>query len=212
MSSAFSSASPSAGSSQASSASASVTALLVEWRQGRDAARDRMVPLVYDQLRRLAARQLRREAPGNTIQPTALIGELYLVLVEQRAATFENRAHFFAMAAHLMRRILVDHARARRAEKRGGDMPAIALDEADEPVDGRGADRFLQVLAVDEALARLAALDEEQARIVEMRFFAGLSVEESALALGCSPRTVKREWRLARAWLQRELRGSGNRG
>src|SRR5512135_727020 len=115
--------SPSATPCRSSSASASVTALLVEWRQGREEARDRLVPLVYDQLRRLASRELRREAPSNTLRPTALIGELYLVLVEQRAATFENRAHFFAMAAHWMRRILVDHARARRAEKRGGDMP-----------------------------------------------------------------------------------------
>ena len=188
-----------------SSAPASVTALLVEWRQGCDDARDRLVPLVYDQLRRLAARQLRREAPNHTLQPTALIGELYLLLVQQRAATWENRAHFFAMAAQLMRRILVDHARARRAGKRGGAVPPIALEVADEPADARGADRFLQVLAVDEALARLAALDEEQARIVELRFFAGLSVEETALVLDRSPRTVKREWRLARAWLQREL-------
>ncbi len=200
-----SSASSPASASAASSASASVTALLVDWRRGRGEALDRLVPLVYDQLRRLAARQLRREAPGHTLQPTALIGELYLLLVEQRAATLENRAHFFAMAAHLMRRILVDHARARRADKRGGTAPALALDEANEPADARGADRFLEVLAVDEALARLAALDEEQAQIIELRFFAGLSVEETALVLDRSPRTVKREWRLARAWLQREL-------
>jgi RNA polymerase sigma factor (TIGR02999 family) len=183
-----------------------VTALLVEWRGGRAEARDKLVPLVYDQLRRLAAHQLRREAPGHSLRPTALIGELYLLLVQQRAATWENRAHFFALAAHLMRRILVDHARARQAGKRGGAAPAITLDTAAEPADTRAADRFLTVLAVDEALARLAALDEEQARIVELRFFAGLSVEETAVILDRSPRTVKREWRLARAWLQRELR------
>jgi len=190
-----------------SSAAASVTHLLVEWRQGNADARDRLLPLVYDQLHRLAARQLRRERPDHSVQPTALISELYLLLVQQHATTWENRAHFFALAAQLMRRILVDHARARHAEKRGGDMPTIALDETSEPAAGDGADRVIQVLAVDEALARLAALDAEQARIVELRFFAGLTVEETALVLNRSPRTVKREWRLARAWLRRELRG-----
>jgi RNA polymerase sigma factor (TIGR02999 family) len=189
------------------SASASVTHLLVEWRQGDAGARDRLLPLVYDQLRRLAGRQLRRERPDHSLQPTALINELYLLLVQQRATTWDNRAHFFALAAQLMRRILVDHARARHADKRGGALPTIALDDADEPADGDGADRVIQVLAIDEALARLAALDADQARIVELRFFAGLTVEETALVLNRSPRTVKREWRLARAWLRRELRG-----
>lgn len=188
-------------------ASGDVTRLLVEWREGREDALERLMPVVYEQLRRLAGRQLRRERPDHTLQPTALISELYLLLVRQRAASWENRAHFFALAARLMRRVLVDHARSRDAGKRGGAATTVSLDE--EAVAGAGAapGQAVDVLAIDEALARLAALDADQARVVELRFFGGLTVEETALVLNRSPRTVKREWRMARAWLHGELHG-----
>lgn len=187
-------------------ASAGVTALLVEWAGGRDDALDRLLPLVYVELRRLAGSHLRRERRDHTLQPTALINELYLLLVQQHAATWQNRAHFFALASRLMRRILVDHARARQADKRGGGATIVALDDdLSNAASSAAADRGLEVLAVDQALDRLAALDAEQGRIVELRFFAGLSVEETAYVLDRSPRTVKREWRLAKAWLHREL-------
>ena len=187
--------------------SADVTALLVEWAGGQGGTLDRLLPLVYAELRRLAGGHLRRERRDHTLQPTALINELYLQLVRQHAATWQNRAHFFALASRLMRRILVDHARARQAGKRGGCATAIVLDEDAAAVSSSSAeaDRSLEVLAVDEALSRLTALDAEQGRIVELRFFAGLSVEETAHVLDRSPRTVKREWRLAKAWLHREL-------
>jgi len=158
--------------------------------------------LIYEDCRRIAARQLRRERPEHTLDPTALVHEMYLRLVDQRRATWENRAQFFGIAARLMRRILVDHARSRHRAKRGGTVTLVSLGAAgDEP--GVGQER--DVLAIDEALQRLAAVDEDQVRIVELRFFAGLTVEETAIALGRSPRTVKREWRLAKAWLFREL-------
>jgi RNA polymerase sigma factor (TIGR02999 family) len=183
-----------------------VTALLVEWASGRGGALDRLLPMVYAELRRLAVGHLRRERRDHTLQPTALINELYLLLVQQHAATWQNRAHFFALASRLMRRILVDHARARQADKRGGGRTTVALDDnAEAASSSGGADRSLEVLAVDEALGRLTALDAEQGRIVELRFFAGLNVEETAYVLDRSPRTVKREWRLAKAWLHREL-------
>lgn len=186
-------------------ASGDVTRLLLQWRAGREGALDRLLPLVYDELRRLAARQLRRERPDHTLQPTALINELFLLLVRQRAVSAENRAHFFALSARLMRRVLVDHARSRGADKRGGGSTTVTLDEDTVVVVGQGTGRALEVLAIDEALVRLAALDADQARIVELRFFAGLTVEETSLVLDRSPRTVKREWRLAKAWLTREL-------
>jgi RNA polymerase sigma factor (TIGR02999 family) len=190
------------------STSHDVTRLLIEWREGRNGALDELLPLVYGQLRRLARRQLRGESPGHVLQPTALINELYLVLVHQRAATGQNRAHFLAIAAQMMRRILVDHARTRLAAKRGGGTMNIQLDGALEELPAGRADHPLQVLAVDRSLTRLAAFDAGQARIVELRFFAGLTVEETADVLSLSPRTIKREWRLARAWLHRELEGS----
>jgi RNA polymerase sigma factor (TIGR02999 family) len=180
-----------------------VTRLLVEWREGRAGALERLLPLVYEELRRLAASQLRRERPDHTLQPTALINELFLLLVRQRDTGWENRAHFFALAATLMRRILVDHARAHQADKRGGGAATVAIDD-DAALDG-SADRAVDLLAIDEALGRLATLDARQARMVELRFFAGLTVEETALVLGLSPRSVKREWRMAKAWLRREL-------
>jgi RNA polymerase sigma factor (TIGR02999 family) len=187
-------------------ASGDVTRLLVQWREGREGALDRLLPFVYGQLRRLAARELRRERPNHTLQPTALINELFMLLVRQRAANWENRAHFFALAGQLMRRILVDHARSRLAAKRGGGAVTLELNEEDAGIAAAEAPGHpLDVLAVDVALGKLAALDADQARIVELRFFAGLTVEETAEVLARSPRTVKREWRLAKAWLRREL-------
>lgn len=160
------------------------------------------MPVIYAECRRIAARQLRYEKQDHTLEPTALVHELYLRLVDQRRATWENRAQFFGIAAQLMRRILVDYARARLRTKRGGSALLVSLDAAaDTPSDSRIAD----VLAIDEALDRMRHLDQEQVRIIELRFFAGLTVEETAHVLGRSPRTVKREWRLAKAWLYREL-------
>ncbi len=190
-------------------AAAQVTELLVRWSDGDRAALDQLVPLVYDECRRIAARQLARERAGHTLDPTALVHELYLRLVDQRSASWANRAHFFAIAARLMRRILVDHARARGAHKRGGSAVLLSLGAAGG--EGASDDAAADVLAIDEALERLAAFDPEQVRIVELRFFAGLTVEETAAVLGRSPRTIKREWRVARAWLHQELRGAAPR-
>jgi RNA polymerase sigma factor (TIGR02999 family) len=189
------------------SSSSEVTRLLMQWSQGDAAALPQVFPLVYDELRQLARRRLRGEHREHTLAPTALVHEVYLRLVDQRRATWQNRAQFLAVAAQLMRRILVDYARARRARKRGGAATLVSLDSAgDLPASAGTAD----VLAIDEAVTKLAAHDADQARIVELRFFAGLSVEEIAHVLQRSPRTVKREWRLARAWLYRELHTHGN--
>jgi RNA polymerase sigma factor (TIGR02999 family) len=192
------------------SSSSDVTGLLLRWSEGDAGALDRLLPLIYAELRLIAAQQLRNERHEHTLAPTALVHELYLRLVDQRRSTWENRVHFFGLAAHLMRRILVDHARARHAEKRGGSVTRVSLDEALE--DGKGelgprgsATAAADVLAIDQALERLSKVDPDQARIVELRFFAGLSVDETAVILRRSARTVKREWRLARAWLYREL-------
>lgn len=181
-----------------------VTALLVRWSRGDSEALALLMPVIYGECRRIAARQLERERPEHSLNPTALVHELYLRLIDQRHATWENRTQFFAVAARVMRRILVDHARARLADKRGADPVFVSLDAAaDSSEDVPASD----VLAIDEALVRLAAIDAEQVRIIELRFFAGLTVEETANVVGRSPRTVKREWRLAKAWLFRELRG-----
>jgi RNA polymerase sigma factor (TIGR02999 family) len=174
-----------------------VTQLLVDWGRGDADALDRLVVVVHGELRRIARRELRGDRPGHTLQPTALVNELYMRLVEQRRASWENRAQFFAISAQLMRRILVDYARKRLAAKRGGSFPRVSLDHAGESEAGPA----VEVLAVNRELARLAELDAEQARIVELRFFSGLTVEETAAVLGRSPRTIKREWRLAKAWL-----------
>lgn len=188
--------------SAASSDPNDVTGWLVRWSEGDPDALERLLPLVYEECRRMAARQLRGERRDHTLSPTALVHEMYLRLVDQRRATWKNRAQFFAVAARIMRRILVDHARARRATKREGSRTLVSLDPAlDVPDPSRVAD----VLAIDEALGRLAQLDPDQERIVELRFFAGLTVEETAHVLGRSARTVKREWQLAKAWLFREL-------
>lgn len=183
-----------------------VTGLLHLWSKGDPSALERLTPLIYAECRRIAARQLRREHREHTLDPTELVHELYLRLVDQRRASWENRAQFFGVAAQLMRRILVDYARARHAAKRGGSGIFVSLGAA---ADVSGDPQVADVLAVDDALERLAAQDPEQVRIIELRFFAGLTVEETAQVVGRSPRTVKREWALAKAWLYRELRSGG---
>jgi RNA polymerase sigma-70 factor, ECF subfamily len=164
---------------------------------------DALLPVVYDELRRLAAAYLRRERPGQTLQPTALVHEAYLRLRKDRAERWQNRAHFCAIAAHSMRQILIERARARHALKRGGAPARVTLEDGLLP----GAPLSLDIMVVDEALQRLEALDAGQARIVELRFFGGLTIEETAEALDLSPATVKRHWAVARAWLARELSG-----
>jgi RNA polymerase sigma factor (TIGR02999 family) len=184
-------------------ASTEITALLVQWSRGDRAALERLLPMIYDECRRIASRQLRHEHRDHTLDPTALVHEAYLRLVDQRNATWENRAQFFGVVAQVMRRILVDYARARHAKKRGGSAVLVSLEAAaSESSDPQVAD----IVAIDDALGRLAARDPDQVRIIELRFFAGLSVEETAHVLARSPRTVKREWRLAKAWLYQELR------
>ncbi len=178
-----------------------VTALLSEWGRGNTNALNELLPLVYAELRRIAARQLRAERGGLTLQPTALVHELYLRLVDQRQGDWRDRAHFFGVAAQVMRRILVDHARRRRANKRGDGLPTVSIDEAME----EAAPDRIPILALDHALDRLAGLDEGLARIVELRAFGGLTIEEAACVLKVSPTTAKREWRTAKAWLTREL-------
>ena len=173
---------------------------------GNQAAYDELFPLVYAELRRIAAREMRHEKPGRTLQTTALVHEAYLRLLKDASLSFENRAHFLGIAARAMREILIEHARARSARKRGGGAVRLTLDDLVASVPSPSVD----VLALDEALQRLARLDERHARVVELRYFGGLSVEETAVALGLSPATVKRAWTLARAWLFRELTGSGS--
>ena len=182
-----------------------VTQLLAKVGAGNQAAFDEVFPLVYAELRRIAAREMRREKPGRTLQTTALVHEAYLRLLKDASLSFENRAHFLGIAARAMREILIEHARARSARKRGGGAVRLTLDDLVAPVPSLSID----VLALDEALQRLARLDERHARVVELRYFGGLSVEETAVALELSPATVKRAWTIARAWLYRELGGSG---
>lgn len=183
-----------------------VTRLLVNVRGGNQAAFDELFPLVYAELRRIAGREMRREKAGRTLQTTALVHEAYLRLLKDASLSFENRAHFLGIAAHAMREILIERARARVARKRGGNSVRITLDDVMVPAPSPSID----VLALDEALQRLARLDERHAKVVELRYFGGLSVEETAVALDLSPATVKRAWTLARAWLYRELAGSGS--
>jgi RNA polymerase sigma factor (TIGR02999 family) len=178
-----------------------VTQLLQQWSNGQEQALERLLPQIHDELRKLAASYLRKERPDHTLQPTALVNEAFLKLVDQRAAKWQNRAHFFGIAAQAMRRILVDHARAHAAGKRGGAVRKVPLDDARLA----GAARDIDLLALDQALTRLAALDPQQSRIVELRFFGGLTMEESAEVMHISPATVGREWRMAKAWLSAEL-------
>jgi RNA polymerase sigma factor (TIGR02999 family) len=181
-----------------------VTELLKNARGGNQAAFNDLFPLVYAELRRIAAREMRREKPGRTLQTTALVHEAYLRLLKDASLSFENRAHFLGIAAHAMREILIERARARVAQKRGGHAVRVTLEDMLLPTQGPSVD----VLALDESLKRLARLDERHARVVELRYFGGLSVEETAAALDLSPATVKRAWTLARAWLYRELTGA----
>jgi RNA polymerase sigma factor (TIGR02999 family) len=191
--------------------SADITPLLTKWSAGHRDALDRVLPLVYGELRKIAARQLRREHDGHALEPTDLVHALFVQLVDQRHATWSNRAQFFATTAQMMRRILVDHARARQAAKRGGSAVTVSLTAlAAEPALHNSP--VSDVLAIDEALGRLAEHDAIQARIVELRFFAGLSVEEVAHVMGVSARTIKREWRVARAWLFREFQRAAPSG
>jgi len=179
-----------------------VTQLLLDWSHGNGAALDELMPLVYQELRKLAGSYLRSERPDHTLQPTALIHEAYLRMVGHDMPEWQSRAHFFGVAARLMRQILVEHARTRHAAKRGGDQQKISLDDA-PPVFAHSD--AAELLALDNALTKLAAFDERRSRILEMRSFGGMSVEETALALGVSDTTVKREMRLAQAWIRREL-------
>ncbi len=187
------------------SGSQQITHLLLAWGQGDQAALDALMPLVYGELRKVAARHLRGQRAGHTLQTTALVNEAYLRLIDASQVKWQDRAHFFAVAAHFMRRILVDFARSRNYQKRGGGAQQVSLAEALAIEPERGAD----LLALDEALTRLQALNERQAQVVELRYFGGLSEEESAEALKVSVRTVRRDWNFARVWLHRELTGRG---
>ena len=181
-----------------------ISQLLYAWSDGNREALDALLPLVYDELRRQAHRFLRRERQNHTLQTTALIHEAYLKLIEQNRVNWQNRAHFFAISANLMRRILVNYAKAKHRVKRGGVGENLPLDETILIVSDK---RELDLLALDEALTCLAKLDERQAQIVELRYFSGLSIEETAEVLDISPVTVKRDWKMTKAWLHRELGG-----
>ena len=181
-------------------ASHQVTKLLQDWSAGDESAPDELIPLVYDELRRLAHRYMRREKPGRTLQTSALVHEAYVRLVDQNNIQWESRAHFFGIAARLMRQILVDQARRRNAKRRGG-LIRVSLDEATGVGDGQSA----SVMALDDALKSLEEIDSRKSRIVELRFFGGMSIEETAAALQVSPGTVMREWTFIRAWLRNEM-------
>lgn len=178
-----------------------VTRLLLAWSDGEQSALDELMPLVQEELRRLAGRFLRQERPGHTLQPTALVNEAYLRLIDARHVRWQNRAHFFAISARLMRQILVDSARERETQKRGGGMTMVNLDEA--WTIGQQPDQDL--LALDDALCALAVIDRRKSQVVDLRFFGGLNIEETAEVLQVSPETVKRDWRMARSWLRRRL-------
>jgi RNA polymerase sigma factor (TIGR02999 family) len=179
----------------------SFTRLLLDWSDGDEGARNEMLPLVYDELRRLAALYLLRERPDHTLQPTALVHEAYLRLIDQRQVNWKNRAQFVGLAAVMMRRILVNHARDRAAEKRGGDMQKVPLSDVDEA----GTPQDVDVIVLHDALDQLGAIDPRKSRIVELKFFGGLSVDEMAEVLKVAPITVMREWQKAKAWLYLQL-------
>ena len=188
---------------QVPSSSETITELLIQWREGDKAAMDRLIPLVYKDLRRMAGYYMRRRRPGDTLQTSALINEAYLRLAEHKNMRWQNRAHFFGVAAQAMRRILVDHARARYAAKREGGHLKVSFDQAADVGQQRAAD----LIALDDALNELSEFDSRKSRIVELRYFGGLSVEETAQVLEVSPVTVKREWRAAKLWLLRAMSG-----
>jgi RNA polymerase sigma factor (TIGR02999 family) len=181
--------------------SENVTQLLLDWRNGDQTALDRLMPLVYEELRRIAGHYMRDERKGHTLQTSALVNEAYLRLVDHENIAWQNRAHFFGVAAQAMRRILVDHARTRNYQKRGGGAQQVSLDEAATVAEERAA----EMIALDDALKELARMDERKSRVVELRYFGGLSVEETAEALGVSIQTVGRDWSTAKAWLLREM-------
>lgn len=181
--------------------STQISKLLDDWGKGNEDAREALIPLVYDELRRIARRRLRAERPDHTLESAALVHEAYFRLLEAEAPSWHDRAHFFGVAAQIMRHILVDHARHRRAAKRGGGGPRLTLDTKIALMPKKEVD----LLALDDALNKLASLDPQQSRMIEMKFFGGLSIEETATVLDISPATVKREWATARAWLQREM-------
>ncbi|HEV8370737.1 MAG TPA: sigma-70 family RNA polymerase sigma factor [Pyrinomonadaceae bacterium] len=178
-----------------------VTQLLVAWSNGDEAARDQLMPLVYEELHRLAHHYMNRERPGHTLQTSALVNEAFVRLVDQRDVHWQNRSHFFGIAAQMMRRVLVDYARSRQYQKRGGDVVQVSLNE-DLIV---SSEQTAEVVALDDALKSLATFDQRKCQIVELRFFAGLSIEEAAQVLGVSPGTVMRDWTLAKAWLRKEI-------
>ena len=178
-----------------------VTALLQDWRRGDQTALDRLIPLVYDELRRVARARLKAEPAGHTLRATALVHEAYLRLTDVDRMTWQNRTHFFAVAARLMRQVLVDHARRKRAAKRGGGATLVGFDDASVASGGSAVD----ALALDEALNALSTLDPRLCRVVELKFFAGLNIEETAEALGLSPVTIERDWATAKAWLYQRL-------
>jgi RNA polymerase sigma factor (TIGR02999 family) len=182
-----------------------VSVLLADWSQGNESARDELMPLVYDELRRLAGHYMRMERTGHSLQATALVNEAYLRLVDQRQVRWQGRRHFFALASQMMRRILVDYARRRRYAKRGGGARQVELDEAMIVSEAKGAD----IIALDDALTRLAQIAPRQSRVVELRYFGGLSMDEAAQVLNVSPVTVRRDWITAKAWLYRAISGAG---
>ncbi|MEO6724013.1 MAG: sigma-70 family RNA polymerase sigma factor [Blastocatellia bacterium] len=183
------------------SAPQDVTQFLVAWNAGDQSALDQLLPVVYDELRRLARSYLRRERPDHTLQATALVHEAYFRLIDQRQVTWQNRAHFFGIAVQMMRRILVNHAVAKKTDKRGGEATLLALDDAVS----FAAERQVDLIALDDALKTLEQLDPQQSRVVELRFFGGRSIEETAEVLSVSPATFKREWATAKLWLQRQI-------
>lgn len=182
-----------------------ITQLLLDWRHGNKEALDELMPLVYEELRRLASHYMRGQKPGHTLQTTALVNEAYLRLVDSSRVQWQDRTHFFAISAQLMRRVLVDSARARNSLKRGGEMQKVTLDEGAAVL----TEEKIDLIALDEALEKLAELSPRQARVVEMRYFGGLSENEIAEALDISTRTVKRDWSVARAWLFRRMKDEG---
>lgn len=191
------------GDARAAAAPREVTRLLLAWSRGDPGALEKLMPLVYPELRRLAARYLRRERSGGSLQSTAVVHEAYLKLVDQRSVRWQNRAHFFGVAALAMRRILIDHARRRAAKKRAGRKAGLTLE-----VEPRVEPRSIDLIALDLALSRLAVLNADQARLVELRYFGGLTAQETAEVMGCSTAKVERNWQAARIWLHRELTGA----
>ena len=179
-----------------------ITALLIDYSNGKPEALEALMPQVYDELKKLARSYMRKENDSHTLQPTALVHEAFFKLIDQKAVQWQNRAHFYGVAAQLMRRILIDHARNKHAAKRGGNQPALSFDEA---LHWNTQDNSPDILALDTALEKLSAIDERQGKVVELRYFGGLNIEETAEALKTSPATVKRDWAMARAWLFREL-------